>query len=339
MKINFKPVLLHLARLYLLGLCTWLALYLLTGERLLVIALLDNVVVYFFLPLPLVLMGAASTRRWELWAGGLLGVVAFIWLWGGNFLPQPTPRNSGDEGLTVMTYNVLGLHDFNTPVIETIRHENPDVVFLQELNPSLAGALRAELDAEYPFMALDPQLGVSGMGVLSRYPLQSHPGELPLDWIGAPQELVLDWDGSEITLVNFHMQSSTMGGLAGYGLDNDKRTRQAQALVEFASAAGPLIVAGDANSSPLTAAYRILSRSLVDAWQTAGFGLGHTFPGSDIPGSMRPRLAGIPVPQWLARIDYIFHSNHLCTLSARTARFDGVSDHRGVVAVLVWGAP
>jgi len=338
MKTNFKPVLVNLARLYLLGLCAWLALYLLTGERLLVIALLDNVVVYLFLPLPLILMVTTYARRWELWAGTLLGMVTFAWFWGHLFLPPPSPPPAQDT-LTVLTYNVLGLHEFNSPVVETIGYENPDVVFLQELNPSLVQVLESELATEYPHMVLDPQVGVSGMGVLSRYPLHHNPHELSLDWIGAPQELVLDWNGREIALVNFHMQSSTMGGLASYGLDNDKRTHQAQALAEFASVAGPLIAAGDANSSPLTAAYRILRRALVDCWQAAGFGLGHTFPGSDIPGSMRPRLAGIPVPQWLARIDYIFHSTHLRAVAARTARFDGVSDHRGVVAVLVWGTP
>ncbi|HSF81347.1 MAG TPA: endonuclease/exonuclease/phosphatase family protein [Anaerolineales bacterium] len=339
MKINFKSVLTIQARLYLLGLCTWLALYLLTGERLLLIALLDNVVVYFFMPLPLVLLAAAYTHRWELWVGTLLGAAAFAWLWGGLFLPPPSRATAGVETLTVMTYNVLGWHEFSDPVIATIRQEAPDVVLIQELNPSLARALQTELADEYPYQVLDPQTGVTGMGTLSRYPLRPHDQELPLDWIGAPQELLLDWNGHTLSLVNFHMQSSTMGGLNRYGLDNQKRTRQARALAEFAAGAGPLIAGGDANSTPLTAAYRLLSSQLQDAWGQAGFGLGHTFPGSDIPGSMRPRLAGVPVPQWLARIDYIFHSTQLKTLQARTARFDGVSDHRGVVAVLVWAAP
>jgi endonuclease/exonuclease/phosphatase (EEP) superfamily protein YafD len=34
------------------------------------------------------------------------------------------------------------------------------------------------------------------------------------------------------------------------------------------------------------------------------------------------------------RIDYIFHSSHWSTVDAHTAPFDGVSDHRGVVAEL-----
>ncbi len=339
MEASFKSIVTILARLYLLGLCTWLVLYLLTGEHLLVIALLNNVVVYFFLPLPLVLLAAVFTRRWELWAGTLLGAVTFAWLWGGLFLPAPPRATAGRETLTVMTYNVLGLHDFSAPVIETIRQENADVVLIQELNFGLAHALQAELSSEYSYQSLVPQRDVHGMGVLSRYPLRSQEQKLPLDWIGVPQELFLDWNGHTISLVNFHMQSSTINALGSYGRDNDKRTLQAQALLDFAAEAGPFIAAGDANSSPLTPAYRLLSQGLKDAWRQAGFGLGHTFPGSDIPGSMRPHLAGLPLPQWLARIDYIFHSGHFKTVQARTAAFDGVSDHRGVVAVLMWVAP
>ena len=327
------------ACLYLGTLFTWLAFYLLSGERLLVIALLNTLAVYFFLPLPLVALAAACTHRWELWVGALLGVAVFAWLWGGLFLPSPSRASAGGETLTVMTYNVLGWHELSAPVIATIRQESPDVVLIQELNPSLAGALQDELADQYPYQVFDPQTGVSGMGVISRYPLEPLEQELPLDWIGAPQELSLEWNGRSIRLVNFHMQSSTLGGLSRYGLDNDKRTRQAEALVEYAAGAEALIAGGDANSTPLSAAYRILSGQLADAWKQAGFGLGHTFPGSDIPGSMRPRLAGVPVPQWLARIDYIFHSAQFTTLHARTAQFDGVSDHRGVVAVLMWAAP
>lgn len=339
MRIKLRRLVAALAWVYLGLLFAWLALYLLTGERLLLIALLDTLAVYLFAPLPLVTLAAATTRRRELWIGIAITSLAFIWLWGGLFLPPPQRATAGGETLTVMTYNVLGWHTYSEPVIETIRQESADLVLIQELNPTLAQVLQGELRDEYPYQIFDPQTGVSGMGALSRYPLRQAAQALPLDWIGAPQELLLDWHGQVVSVVNFHMQSSTLGGLSRYGLDNQQRTRQAQALVDFAAGAGPFIAAGDANSTPLSEAYRTLTGQLADAWQGAGFGLGHTFPGSDIPGSMRPRLAGVPVPQWLARIDYIFLSPHFKTLQARTARFDGVSDHRGVVAVLAWAAP
>jgi endonuclease/exonuclease/phosphatase (EEP) superfamily protein YafD len=116
--------------------------------------------------------------------------------------------------------------------------------------------------------------------------------------------------------------------------DNRYRESQAYSLVEMAGERGPSIVAGDANTTPLTGAYKILASSLEDGWVRAGFGLGHTFPGSDVPGSSRPHIAGWSVPMWLARIDYVFFTPDWQALAARNAVFDGVSDHRGVVVVL-----
>jgi endonuclease/exonuclease/phosphatase (EEP) superfamily protein YafD len=40
---------------------------------------------------------------------------------------------------------------------------------------------------------------------------------------------------------------------------------------------------------------------------------------------------GIPVPQWLIRIDYIFYSDGLTPLTAQVGPWDGVSDHRPVL--------
>ena len=107
------------------------------------------------------------------------------------------------------------------------------------------------------------------------------------------------------------------------------------ALAEFAreaAARAAVIAVGDANVSSLSDAYKLLREELEDAWIEAGFGLGHTFPGSGIPGSSRPQVAGILVPQWMARIDYVFYSDQMQAIAAHLAPFDGVSDHRGVVS-------
>ena len=80
---------------------------------------------------------------------------------------------------------------------------------------------------------------------------------------------------------------------------------------------------------PISEAYQIFTGELHDARREAGFGLGHTFPGSTVPGSDRPKIGGWYVPRWLARIDYIFFSDDWTAVVARTAQIDGVSDHRG----------
>lgn len=73
---------------------------------------------------------------------------------------------------------------------------------------------------------------------------------------------------------------------------------------------------------------------LADSWREVGWGLGHTFPGTASSGSSRHRVAGILVPKWLIRIDYIFHSPQWQALEAWIGSWDEVSDHRPVLARL-----
>ena len=114
-----------------------------------------------------------------------------------------------------------------------------------------------------------------------------------------------------------------------------ERERQAQALADFAAThPEPLIALGDFNATPASVAHTTMSRVLADSWIEAGWGPGHTFPGAASPGSSRPRIAGILVPQWLLRIDYVFHSHQWQTLGAWIGPWDAVSDHRSVVVRL-----
>jgi endonuclease/exonuclease/phosphatase (EEP) superfamily protein YafD len=236
-----------------------------------------------------------------------------------------------------MTFNVLGRHDQTQAIIDVIRQADPDIVFLQELNPGLAAVLDGSLKAHYPYQVLAPRAGVTGMGVISRYPLEPTGLQLPLEWVGDPQLLTLTWNMEKIALVNFHLFPSGLGTPAGVAYVYRARERQARVLAAYAAHAGaygPVVMAGDANVTGLSTAYQILTSDLFDAWQEVGIGLGHTFPGSDIPGSSRPTLAGYPVPQWLARIDFVLHSSHFMSRAAFLGAVDGFSDHRAVIAEL-----
>jgi endonuclease/exonuclease/phosphatase (EEP) superfamily protein YafD len=322
---------------YLFLLISWILLHFLTGDRIPHMALANFLSVYLFTPLPLVLLAALYMRSRGLGVGFAAGVIAFLVLWGPQFLPRLNHPQQGGPTLTVMTYNVLAWHEYTQPVIDTIRAQYVDVVCFQELNHNLAQALSSELRDEFPYQILEPVDNPTGIGVISRYPIRPSGERLPLRWVGGPQVLELDWDGQTVTLVNIHMVPNTRMGPRSI-IEPPIRLREAQAreLVALAQRRSPIIIAGDANSAPLNEATRILTRELRDAWREVGFGFGHTFPGSTIPGSDRPRIGNSNryVPPWLARIDYVFHSKDWETVSAILAPFDGVSDHRGVIAVL-----
>lgn len=324
---------------YLIFLGVWLGATLLVGDRFVYLGLLNLLTVYLFLPLPIVLLAAILLRRRELWLGFGAGLLIFLWFWGALFAPWRWSggrrAQAGGSTLTVMSYNVLARHSFTDPIMDTIRAEDADVVFLQEVNHGLAQVLQNELGELYPHQLHVPEDDPRGIGVISKYPFRPNDDQLPHYWIGGPLLLDLQWNGQNVRLVNFHMLATP--GLAPREILAAQfrvREEQAQLLVDYARQGGPAILAGDANATPFNDAYRILAGELNDAWEEAGFGLGHTFPGSDLPGSSRPRIGPWYVPRWLARVDYIFYSNHWQAVSARMAQVDGISDHRGVVATL-----
>jgi endonuclease/exonuclease/phosphatase (EEP) superfamily protein YafD len=321
---------------YLGILFTWLGFNILTGDRFVIIALLGFLAIYFFFPLLLVMLVAIACKNRWLGAGFLVGVLAFAWLWGAQFMPSTEPNPDDQPSLKVMTFNVLAWHNYVKPILETIRIENPDIVFLQELNNNLALTLQNDLLQSYPYQELVPADNPTGIGVISKFPIRPSDVKLPHRWIGGPQVLHMEWDNQQFTIVNMHMFSTT--GI--FPLNRAKRSfrlreQQARLLVDLARRADSLIIAGDANASNTSTAYRIITAELSDAFVEAGFGLGHTFPGSEVQGTDRPKIGGWYVPRWLSRIDYIFYSADWSAVSAHTAVIDGVSDHRGVVAELV----
>lgn len=345
---SLRRVLLGASWVYLALLFFWLALYVTTVDRIGYVGLVNLLAVYLFAPLPLVAIAALAWRQRTLGTGVLLGILVFGWFWGGLFLPRPATPTGDEPPLRVMTFNVLATHNQWQPLVETIRAARADVVFIQELNPVQAAELQSALAEIYPYAVLDPRPNAFGIGTLSRFPLHQAQGSraLPdgaaaLPWIGGPQVLEMDFQGERISLVNFHMLSTPrVRSPAAITHDFRNRDTQARALVEIAARNGSTILGGDANSVPLSSAYQILSSNLTDAWQEAGFGLGHTFPSrSTVPGSDRVQIGGWYVPPWLARIDYIFHTDHWQTVSAELAQIDGVSDHRGLVVELVRRVP
>ena len=127
--------------IYLVILFTWLGFNILTGDRFVIIALIGLLAVYLFFPLLLILLAAIVCKNRWLGVGFLVGALAFFWLWGAQFIPRSLQNPEYQPTLTVMTYNVLAWHNHIEPILDTIQAENPDIVFLQELNTDLAKVL------------------------------------------------------------------------------------------------------------------------------------------------------------------------------------------------------
>jgi vancomycin resistance protein VanJ len=334
MRQRIGSYLIGLNQVYLGSLVTWATMRMLFGDRWWWLFFLNTFAQYLFLPLPALFATAWFTRRRSLWAGFGTALTIGTHLYGWMWWPKPNLHHESHATLTVMTFNMLGFNQHPDGVVAAIRASTADVIAIQELNVPTARHIQKNLANLYPYQALNPYDGVSGMGVISRYPLDPIDVTLPGDWIGQPQVLSLHLDSSTLTLIHFHTRSTDISSPDRMATVRE-RERQAQVLAAFASKRPePLIALGDFNATSTSVAYRTMSNMLIDSWLEAGWGLGNTFPGAASPGSSRPRIAGILVPPWLLRIDYIFHSHQLQALGAWIGPWDEVSDHRSVVVRL-----
>lgn len=312
-----------------------LAVQLTVGDRTPLLFAINSLLLYGFLPAPLLLLVGLWRRDTLLLAafGGLL--LAWAWLWGGLFVP----RIHAVEGprLRVLTYNALGYNFDTQDTLRVVRDSNADVVALQELNLETAAALTRELGDRYPYRWLEPRNGVEGGGFLSKYAFERSADQIGGSWVGRPMAIDIEFSGRQVTLVRFHAHA----GPSYVAL----RETQARSLASYARRRpGPLVLLGDLNATDSNVAHALIAEQLRDAWREAGFGFGHTFPGRPTrsEGGSRPIILGVAVPLWLVRIDYVFHSPDWVTQSAQVTPAAGRSDHRGVVAELVLnrvGAP
>jgi vancomycin resistance protein VanJ len=319
-----------LAFLYTASVIGWYVAHSLVGDGFWLLAMVNAFAVYLFAPLPFAALLAVLARRRTTWFALLVVVLLFFRLFGGDWVP-PSPvvrAGVGTPALTVMTYNVLFVNTDAGPIAASITRANPDLVAFQELTPLLARQLEQEIGARYPYRApLHVAECHSGVAVWSRYPLRVE--SVDQDVLCRMCSVVVDLDGRPIRVIGIHAWSFT--GLDRLSVERSFRWRREQIELVFDMVEGqpePLILLGDLNSTPTHEVYHMLSTHLVDAFREAGWGLGHTFPATG------GRLWGVPYPDRLVRIDYIFHSDDWRAEAAWVGEWDGSSDHRPVVARL-----
>ncbi len=319
-----------LMQLYFGGLALCLALRLIFEDQWWWLGYLNSLTPYWFAPLVIVAPMSFLTKQRSLQWLSVASLVVFLLLFGGLFIPKRVSQNSGPQ-LTVISYNLLGTNQNWPNIHNVIMASQADVVAFQELNRETAELIGHELLDLYPYQYLETQ-----EGVISRYPVTLEPITLSGNWSTPPQVYTLDFDGQPVVLVNAHFFASVLN-MNVFFMDwvFRERERQATIVAEFAAATAlPTIVTCDFNATDQSRAYRLMTSHLVDSWREAGTGWGHTFPGGPSPGLWRPIIGGQPIPKWLVRIDYIFHSADWRTIQAHLGEWDGVSDHRPVITVL-----
>jgi endonuclease/exonuclease/phosphatase family metal-dependent hydrolase len=233
--------------------------------------------------------------------------------------------------LRLITWN---LHGSAKPridaVVELLASHQPDVLALQEVRSGQARRIAGLLRWRRPAWSLKHNAWwplwwrAEGLAVLSRHRLAVHPTVVLTPGISrrsyerrilAPTEIVVE-DDQRVLLIDAHLSSGVT--------DDARRLEQAEHLLRLVPASPPVIVAGDLNANPESAAIRRLAAGgFVDTWEAAGTGPGHTIPAN------APRR----------RIDYVMAGSGVTVVEAAVLddlgpAMAGLSDHRPVLAVL-----
>ena len=213
--------------------------------------------------------------------------------------------------LRLMTVNLL--HDGATPeaFAKLIDHANPDVVVTQELNPDCA----VVLSERYPHTLLNPTRDFTGRGIASR-----HPGEMK--WVDIPLRPASQLSLDGLTILGVHVVNPIGAPIWDKPGLRRRQLHSVEAWVD--STTGPLVVAGDFNSSPAWPLYRSLNsgplRDLVASH--------HEEHGTRSARTWAWR------PGWrrLLRIDHVFGRGMTCT-NVDVVELEG-SDHWAVITDL-----
>jgi endonuclease/exonuclease/phosphatase (EEP) superfamily protein YafD len=247
--------------------------------------------------------------RW--WPGAVWGVVLLGLL---AWFIEPYGKTTEPGGPAVASFRVLTSNvEFGQAtgaLIDAVRREKPELVFVQECEYTCDAALKRTLGGTYPHRRAVEGGGSAGSVVLSRFPLQA--AEPVPGTMGMPGA-VADVRGHAVRLQLAHPMPPLPGQV-------DVWRRELGALRDLAAeqAGGTTLLAGDFNASQDHAAFRrILDTGLRDAARLAG---------DDRTPSWPARTA----PALGAQIDHVLLSPDF---SAETARFLDLADtdHRALL--------
>ncbi|MCX5200180.1 endonuclease/exonuclease/phosphatase family protein [Streptomyces sp. NBC_00237] len=219
--------------------------------------------------------------------------------------------------LRVLTSNVE-FGGATTALLDAVRREKPDLLFVQECNQVCSDALARELPpASYPYREVVEASGAEGSAILSTHPLKPAPG-LP-STLAMPGAVAVV-NGRAVRLRLAHPLPPVPGLV-------DRWKHELGTIERYvAEGGGPTLVAGDFNASQDHAAFRRVldaGNGLRDAAALAGASRTPTWPAKTAKTAV---ALG-------AQIDHVLVSKEFGTRSARFVDLPG-TDHRALLVEL-----
>jgi endonuclease/exonuclease/phosphatase (EEP) superfamily protein YafD len=313
---------------YVLLMALWLLLRLVFFDRLWWLALINSLAFYLLLPLVWLVPAAIWWRQSRLLLGLALPLLVFVMFFGALFIPAVARPRQPAHGPTLiaMSFNLLWSNRNYDKIVEAIQTVDPDIIGFQEATPKTIAELLPHLTSDYPYHTFGSENPTRSVGVFSRWPLVGA-ASLPHPPLERAMRVVVRVGERPLTVFVGHLAPNNMLGypLSQFTALTAERyaVREAESRYlqqELQSLGEPALLLCDCNMTDTSETYTILSTTLHDSFQEAGWGLGHTL-----------YVGSIPVR--LQRVDYIWHTGDLVATDARVGP-DGGSDHRPIVATL-----
>jgi vancomycin resistance protein VanJ len=315
------------ATIYVAFILLWMAARLFLLDQFWLLALLNTVAEYLFIPLPILLFISSWKRDWVSLVELCVPLLIFVLMFGHLFWPPASHERVDDnQAITLMSFNVLYTNTDYEAIIGSIQSATPDVLGIQELEPPMAASMVEALARDYPYNTF--QLLETGLsaGLLSKFPIESAE-RFALPPLDRALHAVVRMKGTQVHIFvvhlspnNFFNQSTTAFVTSvkeRYG-NRKKETMQLAQMIRDLD--GPVLLLCDCNMTDKSEAYARLDTVLDDSFSEAGWGMGHT---------TQPPPLFFPIQ----RIDYVWHTDEFEAVSAYIGQ-DGNSDHLPIVAKL-----
>lgn len=312
---------------YLLFIFIWFLLWLTIGDGPWVLTVLNRIVPYLFVPVPLYLVWLLRQRAYQRIPLLILPAAIFLFLFHPFVVPRLARSAASAPDLTVMTYNVLYSNLDYDAVANVIRTYDPDLVALQEVMPEMMAALEERLRGVYPYSIHGTNDDYGVTAIFSQHPLS----ETRVIDLGEDRRVVIasaKVDGQTVTFASVHLRA--------YGLNwvrpitdipkeivrrTDAQNHQTEILWEELHDEPETVIIGcDCNSKQTSSSYRMLDEWLESAAYQVGW---------RVPGIAR---AGVKPDTSLERIDFIWYRGALEPFGAFEIQDSGGSDHLPILA-------
>ncbi|WP_329424533.1 endonuclease/exonuclease/phosphatase family protein [Streptosporangium sp. NBC_01495] len=261
---------------------------------------LESLLPWLGVVVPVLLVGALATRSWQVILAALVPATVWGLMFGPTLLRSPP---GGPSDLSVATLNVGATNADSADAMRTVSRDR-DLVAVQEL--TVGGPAAKVLNDRFPY-----RYRIATVGLWSRFPIaEARKADIGLDWARALRAVVVTPKG-RLTVYVMHLASARPGQTA----QRDETLSYARRMVDRDDSEH-LLLLGDLNTATTDRKRSGLVPPLSDAQQEAGTGFGFTWP------------ASFPV----TRPDHILYRGMVAT-RAGVERAAG-SDHRAAVASL-----